>query len=87
MSIDPFRVRVQGPLAPFAAGFAGELARQGYTLLSAREQMRLVARLSRWLALEGMDVEGLGASEVDRFVRTRRAAGPQLRSGGQAASM
>ncbi|PBB77843.1 hypothetical protein CK218_28420 [Mesorhizobium sp. WSM3879] len=38
------------------------------------------ARLSRWLALEGMDVEGLGASEVDRFVRTRRAAGPQLRS-------
>lgn len=80
MSIDPFRVRVQGPLAPFAAGFAGELARQGYTPLSAREQMRLVARLSRWLALEGMDVEGLGASEVDRFVRTRRAAGPQLRS-------
>ncbi|RUW29381.1 integrase, partial [Mesorhizobium sp. M2A.F.Ca.ET.015.02.1.1] len=47
MSIDPFRVRVQGPLAPFAAGFAGELARQGYTPLSAREQMRLVARLSR----------------------------------------
>ncbi|WP_258119985.1 hypothetical protein [Mesorhizobium onobrychidis] len=36
--------------------------------------------MSRWLALEGMDVEGLGASEVDRFVRTRRAAGPQLRS-------
>lgn len=39
-----------------------------------------MARLSRWLALEGMDVEGLGTSEVDRFVRTRRAAGPQLRS-------
>jgi integrase/recombinase XerD len=80
MSIDPFRVRVRGPLAPFAAGFAGELARQGYTPLSARGQMRLVARLSRWLALDGLDVEDLGASEVDRFVRTRRAAGGQLHS-------
>jgi integrase/recombinase XerD len=80
MSIDPFRVRVQGPLAPFAAGFAGELARQGYTQISAREQMRLLARLSRWLALERMGVEDLGASEVDRFVRTRRAAGRQLHS-------
>jgi site-specific recombinase XerD len=80
MSIDPFRVRVQGPLAPFAVGFAGELARQGYTPLSAREQMRLLARLSCWLALEGMGAENLGASEVDRFVRTRRAAGRQLHS-------
>lgn len=42
--------------------------------------MRLVARLSRWLALESMGVEDLGAGEVDRFVRTRRAAGPQLHS-------
>jgi integrase len=80
MSIDPFRVRVQGPLAPFAAGFAGELARQGYTPLSAREQMRLMARLSCWLTLERMGVEDLSATEVERFVRTRRAAGWQLRS-------
>jgi hypothetical protein len=27
----PSRVRVTGPLAPFAAGFRQELARQGYT--------------------------------------------------------
>src|SRR5438552_3565650 len=80
MSIDPFRVRVQGPLAPFAAGFAAELARQGYAQISAREQMRLVARLSCWLTLEGMGVEDLGATEVEWFVRTRRAAGWQLRS-------
>ncbi|CDM60234.1 MULTISPECIES: site-specific integrase [Rhizobium] len=80
MSIDPFRVQVRGPLAPFAAGFAGELAQRGYTPISARGQMRLLARLSCWLALEGMDAEDLSVSEVDRFVRTRRAAGRQLRS-------
>lgn len=74
MSIDPFRVRVQSPLAPFAAGFAGELVRLGYTQISARDQMRLVARLSCWLTLEGMGVEDLGATEVERFVRKRHAA-------------
>ncbi|EHK52293.1 site-specific integrase [Allomesorhizobium alhagi] len=80
MSIDPFRVRVQGPLGPFAAGFARELTRQGYTQISALGQMRQLARLSRWLALEGIDLKDLGASDLDRFVRTRRAACRQLRS-------
>ena len=47
MSIDPFCVRVQGSLAPFAAGFARELTRQGYTQISALGQMRQLARLSR----------------------------------------
>lgn len=75
MSIDPFRVRVQGPLAPFAAGFASDLIRQGYTRLSARNQMWLLAHLSRWLASERIDVEDLDAAGIDRFVRTRRAAG------------
>lgn len=81
MSIDPFRVRVRGLLAPFAAGFAGELARQGYTPRSACNQMWLLAHLSRWLASEGMELEDLGATEVDRFVHARCAAGHwQLRS-------
>jgi hypothetical protein len=30
--------RLSGPLAPYARGFAEELARLGFTLLSARDQ-------------------------------------------------
>ena len=43
-------VRVGGPLAGFAAGFARFLVDQGYTAGSTRLQMHLVAQLSRWLA-------------------------------------
>jgi integrase/recombinase XerD len=47
-------VRVTGPLAPYAEGFAGELARLGFTALSARDQLRLAMHLSRWLAGAGL---------------------------------
>ena len=67
MLIDPSRVRVRGPLAPFATGFAEELGRQGYTPLSARNQMWLMAQLSRWLLSEGIDAGDLSAADVDRF--------------------
>ena len=38
---------VTGPLAEYADGFRAELARLGYTPLSAACQMRLMAHLSR----------------------------------------
>ncbi len=41
---------VIGPLAEHADGFRAELARLGYTPLSAASQLRLAAHLSRWLA-------------------------------------
>jgi site-specific recombinase XerD len=72
---DPFRARVTGPLEPFAAGVAAELARQGFTPNSARQQMGLVAHLSRWLAAEGLSADALGAAVVERFCEARRAAG------------
>lgn len=75
MSIDPSRVHVRGPLAPFAAGFADELARQGYTPLSARNQMWLLAHLSRWLEQQGLGVDELNATEEERFVCARRVSG------------
>ena len=75
MLIDPSRVRVRGPLAAFATGFAEELGRQGYTPLSARNQMWLMAQLSRWLLSEGIDAGDLSAVDVDRFLCARRAAG------------
>jgi integrase/recombinase XerD len=47
---------VTGPLAEYADGFRAELARLGYTPLTAAGQLRLMARLSRWLSTGGLDV-------------------------------
>ena len=38
-------VRMAGPLEPYASGLGAELARVGYTRLSVRGQLGLVAHL------------------------------------------
>jgi hypothetical protein len=75
MMIDPSKIRVAGPLSAFAAGFAGELAREGYTPRAAGTQVRLLAHLSRWLVGEGFGPGKLHTTEVERFLLERRAAG------------
>jgi hypothetical protein len=45
-----YGVRMTGPLAPYASGLAGELARLGFTEGSAKGQLGLAAHLSRRLA-------------------------------------
>lgn len=72
---DPSRVRVSGPLQPYATGFATALARVGYTRVSADFQVQLLANLSRWLEAEGLDPGGLSPAAVERFLGARRAAG------------
>ncbi|HEY2831960.1 MAG TPA: tyrosine-type recombinase/integrase [Sporichthyaceae bacterium] len=72
---DVQRVRVVGPLEVYAAGFAAELTRLGYTVFSARLQLQLAAHLSRWLAGEGMDASMLTSAVVAQFLVARRAAG------------
>ena len=72
---DPLRVRVSGPLAPYAAGYAAELTRVGYTASGATLQLRLVANLSAWLDAAGLEPGALSPTEVDRFLAARRAAG------------
>jgi integrase/recombinase XerD len=72
---DPLRVRVSGPLSPYAAGYAAELARVGYTASGATLQVRLMADLSAWLEREGIEPGSLAPAEVGRFLATRRAAG------------
>jgi hypothetical protein len=68
-------VRPVGPLMPFAQGFADELTRLGFTPLSARDQLRLVMCLSRWLAGAGLDASALDETTVDAFLVARRAGG------------
>src|SRR5438093_412496 len=64
-------VRVTGPLAPYARGFAVELARLGFTRGSAQKPLQLAAHVSRWLG-----DAGLGAGDVTAFMtaESRRLA-------------
>jgi integrase/recombinase XerD len=68
-------VRMVGPLGLYARGFAGELARLGFTRLSAQKQLGLAAHLSRWLGDAGLGVADLATPAVDAFLAARRAAG------------
>jgi len=72
---DPSRVRVNGPLAPYAGGFGEALDRQGYAPSSMASQLKLVAHLSRWMATERVLVSELTPELVGQFVTARRAAG------------
>lgn len=66
------RVRISGPLARYAAGFAAELTAQGYTDLSLRNQLHVVAHFSRWLEAKRITVPELTRQSVDRYLRVRR---------------
>jgi integrase/recombinase XerD len=69
------KVRITGPLAPFAAGFRARLREYGYTPLSAVNAMRLLAHLSRWLDTNGLGVADLTGEQVERYAAARRAEG------------
>lgn len=68
-------VRVSGPLESYAAGFAADLFRVGYTRWSASKQLNLMARFSEWLADEDLQPAELMPGTVKRFLGARRTAG------------
>ena len=70
-----YGVRFTGPLAPYARGMADELARLGFTDVSARCQLGLAAHLSRWLAAAGLGTAALTVSMAEAYLAARRAAG------------
>jgi integrase/recombinase XerD len=69
------RVRVRGPLAGYAAGFAGFLAEAGYAPLSAANQVRVLAHLSRWMEGAGIGPGELTGERLGEFLAARREAG------------
>ncbi len=71
----PSNVRVTGPLLPFSSGFIEFLAKSGYTPLSAANQVRVLAHLSRWMASEGVVVGQLTRQRSIDFLAARRQAG------------
>jgi site-specific recombinase XerD len=71
---DPSRVRITGVLEPFAAGFAIELARQGYAPRACIYHLHLMAHVSRWLTEQQLQTSDL-PDQTEHFLRARRAAG------------
>ena len=71
---DPSRVRISGSLQPFAADFATELARQGYTPRSVVTQLHLMAHVSRWLHAKDLDIADL-PGRTQHFLQARQGAG------------
>lgn len=69
------KVQVPGPLAPYAAGFAEWLTGQGYAPSTVGHQLRLAARLSRWLAEEGVPPSALSEAVAQRFAQSVRVMG------------
>lgn len=69
------RVRVTGPLAPFAEQFRLRLGALGYSPLTVPHQMRLMAQLSAWLEAGGFGTTDLTEQRVDEFLVARRASG------------
>jgi len=73
------RVKVSGPLAPFADAYREELERRGYTAWSVVDGLRQVARLSCWIEAHGLSVESLRRAQLERFVDDFRGQGYQRR--------
>jgi site-specific recombinase XerD len=72
------QVRVRGPLAEHAGGYAEFLAVRGYAPGSAQQQLCLISQLSRWLDAERLGVTDLTEREAERFLAARRARGVRL---------
>lgn len=69
------RVLMTGPLAPFADVYGLELKQRCYTSLTAVNQLRQVARLSRWLDSNGLVVAELTGERIGEFLAFQRASG------------
>jgi integrase/recombinase XerD len=75
----PSVARVTGPLGQYAESFRREIEAQGYKRNAVADQLRLMAHVSRWLAVKKLDVADLADEQVaDRFLAARRRQGYTL---------
>lgn len=71
----PECVRVSGPLAKFADGFRVDLLKRGYSRSGAHGQLYLLAHVSCWMEIEGLEPASLTAATLGRYFAWRRARG------------
>jgi len=69
-----------GPLAPHLDALAAVLTQRGYAAKTAKEQVRLVAHLGRWLGHRQLRAADLDESGIADFLRCRRRSGRAGRS-------
>lgn len=79
---EPSRVRVTGPLEPFAAGLIAEMEETGYRPAAAAVQVRVLAHLSRWMQEHDVSAAGLREAELERFRREHLDRFASLRGAG-----
>jgi integrase/recombinase XerD len=79
---EPSRVRVTGPLEPFAAGFIFELQESGYRPAAAAVQVRVLAHLSGWMQEQHVSAEELREPELERFRREHLVGVASVRGAG-----
>jgi integrase/recombinase XerD len=73
--MDALRIRITGPLGSYLEGLWAALAGRGYSPLSIRNVVRLMAHLSRWLGRQGLAAADLSTDRISQFLRHRRRAG------------
>ena len=66
-------VVMTGPLAPFVDPYTAKLRERGYTPLTIVNQLRQMARLSRWLEAAGQVAADLSCARVEEFLTDQRA--------------
>jgi site-specific recombinase XerD len=71
----PSSPHVTGPLAEYVGDFRLHLVRAGYTPLTAAAHLRLMAHLSRWLAVRNLGPSALDETTVEDYFAQRRADG------------
>lgn len=72
--------RVGGLAPPDVEGFAALLSEQGYPRSTRKEQLRLVAHLSRWLEQRGFEEGEVDEERIVEFLRYRSGRGLVARS-------
>jgi integrase/recombinase XerD len=61
----------EGPLASHIGPFARSLTKQGYSLYSIHQQVRLAACFSRWLKQHGVGLRSITSDHPPRYLRYR----------------
>ena len=69
--------RVEGPLAPYAAGFFEDLLGHGYEVATAERHLFLMGRLSCWLRQRGSGPDALGTAELEGFLQQDHRSFPK----------
>src|SRR5437870_8364316 len=60
--------RCSGPLGPYIGAYAAVLQREGYSHEGARNQLLLIANLSRWLQRRRLTAADVSSEIVERYL-------------------